>query len=383
MSRPTPNSQTPPPHPIPHPHRTPDTAAALTVPDTHLISPPAPLLLSPFSRRRSIGAPEMAARRVVIGVDGETCGYLDAAEVKNCVVDAFTAELFPAAARPRTGIELLKFQWTAEALLHGHEVLYVDADVIFRGRPGPQDGVALPDDMAAAASDPLIFFRAARRAKGPGVPDLQMMSDHSPNLDDAEDPSYCDLRLMEPTFEFLAASSTAPSWRDATYERAFRMPSAPLPENVHVEVDHAGLVCARGALWSPGGSGGCLSMALWFATPANAAVVELFRGALATLRAMPADSPPGMDQIAFNRMLPSFLSRLKLVVLDVRVAGNEFDQRCARKAIEGRPVPPPPMLLTHFRGPTKTLHMRRGGVTVWRMTPDSDMRFGIPAGGGA
>jgi len=299
---------------------------------------------------------------------------------------------------PGAALELLKFQWTAEALTHGHEVLYADADLIFRGMPSAhgQVGAAIAaslwrGDMEAAV-DPLRFFRSQREAKGPGAPDLQMMSDHSANLDDVR--GSCHGPLMAPTFEFISRSSTGSTWRDATYERAFRPAHLEQPTGANVAVDHAGLVCARGALWAPNAVGGCISMALWFARPAPN-VAELFREALNGLRtvhaeagavappihaagdaagkaaadaARNADVPLGLDQIVFNRAVIAFLTRLKLVLLDVREAGNDIEQECARSLLGSAPPPP---IATHYRGPQKDLWMKRGGPDIWRLAPDA------------
>ena len=317
----------------------------------------------------------MSRKRVIVTPDAASCAFLAALTpdpVRNCVVDSLTPQFFPSARMAAAGgsagvagLELFKFQWTAEALSHGHEVLYADADLIFRGLPSPHGagGVAAAasqwrGDMASAV-DPLRFFRAARENRGPGQPELQMMSDHSAHLE--MNRGRCDERLMTGTYEFLSLSSTSASWRDATYERMYRPAIMQQPDGAVVSVDHAGLVCARGALWAPGAVGGCLSMALWFARPAPF-VAELFREALGALRDLHAASraaegpPPGLDQVVFNRAVIASLTRLRLLVLDVRQAGNDIEQACARQALGNAP---PPMLATHFRGPNKDNYMKR------------------------
>ena len=323
---------------------------------------------------------EVSLKRVIVTPDSASCAFLAALKpnpVLNCVVDGLTPQFFPSARAAGAGLELLKFQWTAEALSHGHDVLYTDADLIFRGVPSPHgaSGAAAAasnwrGDMAAAV-DPMRFFRSARDNKGPGVPDLQMMSDHSPNLEMMRD--RCDDRLMAGTFEFLSRSSTYQSWREATYERMYRPTYVQQPDGAVVSVDHAGLVCARGELWAPGAVGGCLSMALWFARP-TPGVAELFRESLGALRDLhaasrAAEGPPlGLDQVVFNRAVIAALTRFKLVVLDVRQAGNDVEQNCARQVLGGAPPPP---LATHFRGPNKDNYMKLAGPDIWRVPVDA------------
>jgi hypothetical protein len=323
---------------------------------------------------------EVSLKRVIVTPDSASCAFLAALKpnpVLNCVVDGLTPQFFPSARAAGAGLELLKFQWTAEALSHGHDVLYTDADLIFRGVPSPHgaSGAAVAasnwrGDIAAAV-DPMRFFRSARDNKGPGVPDLQMMSDHSPNLEMMRD--RCDDRLMAGTFEFLSRSSTYQSWREATYERMYRPTYVQQLDGVVVSVDHAGLVCARGELWAPGAVGGCLSMALWFARP-TPGVAELFRESLGALRDLhaasrTAEGPPlGLDQVVFNRAVIAALTRFKLVVLDVRQAGNDVEQNCARQVLGGAPPPP---LATHFRGPNKDNYMKLAGPDIWRVPVDA------------
>jgi hypothetical protein len=82
-----------------------------------------------------------------------------------------------------------------------------------------------------------------------------------------------------------------------------------------------------------------------------------------------AEGPPlGLDQVVFNRAVIAALTRFKLVVLDVRQAGNDVEQNCARLVLGGAPPPP---LATHFRGPNKDNYMKLAGPDIWRVPVDA------------
>jgi hypothetical protein len=305
----------------------------------------------------SFSSHELKCKRLIVALNEESCMKLEAKGVRGCVVDKVTPTQFEPAARPGAdfnsmgGLVTFKYYWTQQALHLRKQVLYTDADVIFRRTKDPLDALLV---------SPRLLLGTMSNTTEPSLPDLQLISDH--RYDSLAGTGRCS-PTFQATLKTLIMSSV--DWRMHTYGDALKnavesMSRGPVAAKAQ---DFASLECDVAHIYLKPTS--CVSTGFWFAQPTRP-TIELFTEAM---HMQTIKRPANWEQAVFNEVFPGLASTVSAIILDPRLAGNVYEQLCALSMTldgpaAGLPQPVDP-IITHFgyvKGPDKVARMKEHGM---------------------
>jgi hypothetical protein len=248
-----------------------------------------------------------SSKRLIVGVDDDTCSELLLHDIKGCTVDNYTESWFSGVSLDRSRFNSrsvrLKFAWTAAALLLGVRAIYNDCDVAYSGELDPLE---------------LLVPRQFQEAMWP---DLLFISDHI---------SRCTAAQQKLIPQLVGSSSAAHSWMGLDLAGWGTSETLALPCPMY------------------NGSTPCVSTGFWVATP-NDRVTCLFMGMLGLLNihdtweqelfqyALGAVMDPNGYRYASNAAAPivegltGCYTSVSAVALDPRVLGNAIADRGCRK----------------------------------------------------